>query len=377
MKTASQPDIQPDILPSLENADKIDTIVTDLDNNLWDWVVMHAKSMEAMAHKMSLDTGIDYDEIKNSMRRVYGAAGTLDFSGLVENMDIIHSYAREQAEKVIHSDSAIQERTRSVVQSGVLVQLLLRAFKAYERKYRETFKLYPGINDAVRLITENRKRIIVLTDAPYQKAINRLRRFKLDKYVSQLFGQEERPLDFDNQSVGTNDSALSLQLQAIKASVPYLTQFAAEIEAKDDPSKVEFPYTVIGGTERKPNVNLSQRLNMPPEDVLNRVVVWGDNPEKDGGLALGIDHKTRQKLPIPQSRGYLYSDYGQTNNPETAALLASFGSQNAVNKNLSAGDEVLADLSSLQESLAGRTRTDIIRITHPLQILDVLGIKRP
>ena len=373
---------EPDGLQPLEKVDKIKYLVTDADNNLWDWVSMHAQGMHAMAARLCTITGIAYEDLQESMKRVYMAAGTLDYSKLVESMDIIQAHAKGKAETVMFDDPKMTEMVRSIVQSFIVSDLLSASRKEYDAHKNETFRLYPNIEDVFKLVYKNRIQIIILTDAPHHKTITRLKKFGLDKYVTKMFGQVQKPLRFkEGVTYENGQEYLRSYFEAIKASVPHQTDYADRALVSSGGLRVPFEYVVMDEKERKPYINLARRLELTPEQVSEEVAVWGDNAEKDGGLAVGVDVKEEKKAHNCESGAYLYSGYGQIPDVKTAGLLKRFGSTQEVSRNLSAGDETLEKLRNLQESFIKqeiqKVRTEIVKVTHPLQVLDALGIRRP
>ncbi len=376
---------EPETLRPLKNADKIKYLVTDADNNLWDWVGMHAKCMHQMAARLCVITGLSYDDIAESMRRVYMAAKTLDYSNLVESMDVIQSYASSEAETIMSPDVNMTRRARAIMQSHIVANLAMAAKKEYDKFRAESFQLYPGIKEVFEQITKNRIRIVILTDAPHHKTIQRLKRFDLEQFVSKMFGQKQAPLRFggegDEVSFGPDLEYLKPYFEAIKLVMPHLTDYSDRALVTSGALRVPFEVVTLNESERKPNVDLARRLAISKEETSEEVAVWGDNPKSDGGVATGINVNTEQKAHTSEAAAYVYSEYGQTTDHTIADLLTRFGSTQEVNRNLSQGDAVLERLMGLQDRFVRekiqKTRTQIAKIGHPIQLCDLLGIPRP
>lgn len=383
----------PPKLNALENADQIQYLITDADNNLWDWVGMHAEGMDSMAVVLSTITGIAYVEIQESMKRVYMAAKTLDFSNLVESMDVIQAHAAAKAETIMFGDEQATQRARAVMHSSIIADLVIAAKKAYDRSRDETFRLYPGIMEAFKQIVDRRKdiKIIILTDAPHHKTIQRLKRFKLEDKVSKMFGQVQKKLRFDDKVEFTSKQKyLEPYFDAIRAAIPYQTSYSDQALISSGILRTPFQCVVMDAGERKPRINLARRLGLTEEQVHTQVAVWGDNALKDGGLACGIyipdetekegGEQTR-KVHNPEAAAYFYSEYGQTTDPYDALVLKEFGSAREVSRNLSMGEKALEELKQTQEKFIEKgiqtIRTQIKKVVHPIQILDLLGIERP
>ena len=316
-------------------------LVTDADNNLWDWVMMHVTGMHKMACALCTVTGISYEEIQASMRRVYQAARTLDFSNLVESMDIIQAHAANKAESIMLEDEEATQRARAVMQAKIVAELTVVAKKEYDKNREEFFALYPGVKEVFEALSEVRSdiQIIILTDAPHHKTRSRLKRFGLHKDVAKMFGQVQKPLRFDHE-VEFDDEHKYLEpyFEAIKTTILYQEDYSERAMVSSGDLRMPFQCVVLDESERKPDINLARRLGISSEEVSKQVVVWGDNAEKDGGLAVNNE-----------VAAYLYSDYGQTKDELTINRLRGFGSTQEVDRNLSGGNKALEDLKERQE----------------------------
>jgi FMN phosphatase YigB (HAD superfamily) len=373
------------ILEPIEGADKITTLVADADNTLWCWAEMHAQAMKVMAERLAFTTGIPYEKIQAAMKRVYKSAGTMDFSMLVQSMDIMQDYVTQHAEThLIPGDPDLTQRARNSHMMMEMSSLVETARKAYDTIKNKTFKLYPWIKEAMETVSKNRKRIIILTDAPSEKTIRRLKQFGLDGYIAQMFGQALPVPQFKEEpEYQEGEDRLRGIYDAIKIVVPRVDNHARRAMVSMGRYEVNFPVTILQTDERKPFINLSERLGMTPDEVSEQVAVLGDNPDKDIMLA------------IRNNCAGIYAGYGQIDEP-TSDLLREFGTPDVVSRNLSAGNprfhEIQQDpkaeitkLVSSKEISEGRmealkrliidSRLRLARVDHPLQILDRLGIK--
>lgn len=363
----------PEILPTLKNADRIKYLVTDADNNLWDWVKMHVSGMHKMACALSAVTGLPYVEIQASMKRVYKAAKTLDFSNLVESMDIIQAYAANKAESIMLPDMNDTLRARAAMQANIVAELTVVAKRAYDKNRSDNFALYPGIREVFEMLAKKRQdiKVIILTDAPHHKTIKRLKKFDLHPYVEKMFGQVQKPLRFDHEvEFDEEHKHLKPFFEAVRSIIPYQVNYSDRALVSSGDLTTPFQCVVLDETERKPDINLSRRLGLTPEEVREQVIVWGDNAEKDGGLAVNNG-----------AAAYFYSDYGQTKDVDTIDRLKEFGSTQEVERNLSDGNKALERLKDEQEedlkNQIQNSRTQIIELTHGIQVCDVLGAERP
>ncbi len=383
----------PTVLEPLENADKIKYLLVDADNNLWDWVAMHAEGMHRMACELCTVTGIAYEDIQASMKRVYKAAKTLDFSNLVESMDIIQAYASAKAETIMLEDVEATRKARAVMQSNIVAELVIVAKKAYDKNRKKNFDLYPGVLEVFQQIADHRKdiQIIILTDAPYHKTIQRILMFGLAPYVTKMFAQVQKKLRFeDDVEFEPGQEYLRPFFEAIKATIPHKANYSQQALVSSGALRTPFQVVVMDEGERKPGVKHHRRLGITEEEAHEQVMVWGDNALKDGGQACGIyipnasekkEGKQIEKTHNAEAKAYAYSEYGQSNAPRTVELLTGFGSTQEVSRNLSDGSVALEELKQTQEALIEQQiqkhRTEIKEIVHTVQFCDLLNIPRP
>lgn len=352
----------PRMLSELPNASDIKIIATDADNNLWDWVRPHALSKREMATKISFCTGIPYEEVVSSMKRVYTAADTLDYPKLVESMDVIQELIAKHAEKHLDADPKQTYRIRLAYATHEMVDLVDAARRASESIKEREFKLYPGIIEVFQSIVRNKIQIVILTNAPAERTIRRIKQFKLQDLIVQMFGLRQGQLQFDEKvTFEANEKGLKPYHDAIKEVIPYLGNNTHTTEISLGMYRPPYELIIMNDKEKKPDIDLARRFDMSEEEVKNQVAVWGDNPNSD------------MKLAVKNNCTGFYSDYGQTVDPEIRALLKEFASAKVVKRNLSPGEKAFKELREKHK----KCRSKLIKLFHPIQILDKLGIRRP
>jgi phosphoglycolate phosphatase-like HAD superfamily hydrolase len=394
----------PQTLKPLENAENITTLVIDADNTLWNWAEMHAYAIQEMAARLQFVTGIPLPQIQASIKRVYKAAGTMDFSMLVQCMDIMHDYAIQHAE-TFREDPALSEELQPTQEGDKpdsmkekriamhyamqMANLVETARKAYDAKKGQIFRTYELMGSVMEAIVRAKIQIVLLTDAPTEKTIRRLKHFGLDKYIEKLFGQKLPKLEFLENPTYTEGELRQDELrqiyEMIRMTAPNVDNTIQRAMVSMGRYAIKANVTTLQAHERKPFISLATRLKMSTDEVSKHVVVLGDNPDKDVMLAI------RNNCPG------IYAGYGQIDEP-TADILRQFGTPEVVSRNLSAGDarfqkvkknphrELVdwassqqieaAHITALQQLVIDR-RLRLARVAHPLQILDRLGIQRP
>ena len=211
----------------LENIKKI---VWDLDNTIWSWVKMHIAAHRAMLNTLVNGAKtLPEQSIIASMQEVYRRAGTLDHTTVVQEMECFQG--------------------RSDIDN--LSQL---AGKAYAEAARANFTLYEGAKEVLEKIKQAGIESYVLTDAPMMKAVVRLSQAGIGDLFTKVFAQKDPILN--------GDYGQSRIKKYYKGDFEFL-----EVD------------------HHKPNLNLSELLNISQEEVSESVMTIGDNPEKDMGLA--------------------------------------------------------------------------------------------
>jgi phosphoglycolate phosphatase-like HAD superfamily hydrolase len=268
---------------------RIDTVVWDADNTLWDWISMHLSGMRAMSREISSLTGILEDEVKESMKKVYGEAGTFDYKPLVQNMDAVVKWAE-----------GIEDRRELV---SKVIDLSYSTHSAYTYNRNGTFHLYEGVEDTLKGLQEAGVQNTIISDAPLSRIIRRLKHFDIEKYFSAIYGQAE-PVSPQERISG---ECLAHYEEIRRTSGFYETTIPAVLELDN---------------ERKPNISFAEKFGKSEDEIADTCAVVGDNFGKDIGLAnhnkcLGI-----------------YAGYGMPD-AESVAGLYEYGPPNVVTRNAS------------------------------------------
>lgn len=281
---------------------QIDTVVWDADNTMWDWITMHLAGMRAMANKISDVTGISEEEVRGSMGRVYGRAGTFDYKPLIQEMDVIEKWAK-----------GIQPEREKIAR---VIDLAMSTHTAYTQSRHETFRMYPDVPEVLSELETNEVRNVVLSDAPISKVIRRLKRFGIDRHFNLICGRPEPMVD---EQRGKGEEAL---------------KHYEDLRRQGDVYRVKGK-TEILVDQKKPDVKLAPLLGKKEEEVKESVVVVGDNFEKDPGTA----HKN-------ECYG-LYARFGAADIDSVSGLY-DFAPPTVVNRNAAGVDLSKQNLEMIQ-----------------------------
>ena len=350
----------PDYAEQTPNAEDIDVAYFDKDNCLYNFTKMRTVGVEAMANVVSNWASADIDLVRKDMGYVFNAYGTFDVPYLLENMPIVY-------ERLFNIMRGYEDPEMGLMHATIeFARLLDDTRDAYHNARAKEYKLYPGIKEVFEALS-TRMRIAILTDAPIEKTIKRLHDFGLEKYVSALYGQPQPRFQL------TEIPEFPPDLEKLRQKLLKLREVNKNLPPHGRPEKLgniinQVQYEVVKMFDRKkPNIDLSKLERLKPgRSVENNVMVVGDNPAKDMELAINNNCYglwARWGLPLWFEREIMYS-YGTDD--ET------------VDRNLPKESDIKRTEGQEQ---AGETikqiRTKIIELTHPIQILDVLGIERP
>jgi len=211
-----------------ESAKKI--IGFDLDNTTWDYVVPKNLEKEETIKFLIKNTNSSREKIEASMGKVYKKAGTPDFSGLVQNMDILNMCSLETKKYFIDE--------------------IVRICKEVRDKH---LTLYPGIRDVLETLHQQEDvAVFAMSDAPQYQAITRSTRLGIAKYFDAIYAQKNENTEYVKSIMGRARGA--------------------GIITRELPNE-------------KPNIDIAEQLSITKKKVEEDVSFVGNSLEKDLGLS--------------------------------------------------------------------------------------------
>jgi len=330
---------------------KIEDLFADADNNIWDWVGMHAPGAEAMADLLSRRLEVSVEEIRASMGRVYGMAGCMEFKELVQFMDVVLD--KVVAKSIEKSDNPLEGAIQGAVE---LLGLVQAAHKKYTAVREENFKLYPGIEELFKVLHANRVKIHIVTDAPIHKAISRIKQKGLEPYITTLFAQPRFKLQ---SHLHFNGNGLDEKYAHIhKALAKVVDNLSEHYEPElHNMGHYEVPFKVKElNDQRKPNIELADLIGSTREKIGRTAAVWGDSVNSDMALAANNDCAA------------FFSAYGKVR-PEHSKILDLYGNPKGPSRDIDSEDPKTA---AIREKLGER----LIRLDAPIEMLKHLGFYR-
>jgi FMN phosphatase YigB (HAD superfamily) len=150
---------------------RIELLVTDLDNTLYDWVGFFAKAFAAM-----VDVAVEILQV--------------DREQLLNDLQAVHQR---------HHDS---ERPWSLAETNIALarwpgrtlaerkQLLDQAFHVFNRVRKQHLKLYPGVADTLAIIREHGVPVVGHTEASAVNALHRIEHLNLASLLTRVYAKD-------------------------------------------------------------------------------------------------------------------------------------------------------------------------------------------
>ena len=144
---------------------EVGLLVVDLDNTLWDWMGVWAKSFRAMLDQLTAETHLDVVPLKQEIRQVHQKRGTAEYSFLLDELPPLQPFlkgttARKRFPEVLHA----QDSTRI-----------------------HNLQLYPKVLSTLMQIKQSGVTIVAYTESVAYWAEWRIRQTGLDGVIDYLY----------------------------------------------------------------------------------------------------------------------------------------------------------------------------------------------
>lgn len=155
---------------------RIKTVVTDLDNTLFDWVEMWGTSFTALLAVLLRSSGIPRDELLPEIRAVHQRHHTAEYAFLLQQLPSLKRLHPNEDVTVVYAD----------------------AIQAYKDARASSLRLYPGARETLDRLKAAGCRIIGYTESQSFYSSYRIRTLGLDGVLDALFSpaDHDRPDDF-------------------------------------------------------------------------------------------------------------------------------------------------------------------------------------
>jgi FMN phosphatase YigB (HAD superfamily) len=151
---------------------KIDTLILDLDNTIFDWFAMWHASFQPIYSEILASSGLAPDEVEADIRRVHQARRTSEYTFLIEELDVLEK---------IRGTEDVRTRFRD-------------ALEASRHGRDKSLKLYPTVFSSLWRIKNAGTKIIDYTESMRFYSAYRLKRFGLDGVIEILFSPKDHEM---------------------------------------------------------------------------------------------------------------------------------------------------------------------------------------
>jgi phosphoglycolate phosphatase len=218
---------------------RIDTIITDLDNTLYDWFEFWYASFQAMLDVLVMESGVPQEAVEPEIRMIHQKYGTSEYSALIQELPCL----------------------RKKFPAEDLPKRFCAAIDAYRKARKETLRLYPTVGETLKVLKQRGVRVVGYTESRAYHAAYRVRRLGLDGVMDILYSPTDHALPPD---ISPTDLR---------------TRPSADYEFK----VTKHHHTPEG--EVKPNPHLLKTIIADVGAVPERTAYVGDSPMKDVVMA--------------------------------------------------------------------------------------------
>ncbi len=172
---------------------RIELLVTDLDNTLYDWISYFAAAFSRMVGAASVMLEVPEERLLDELRAVHQQSGNTEQPFALAYTPT----ARERWPGV-----SLAERAKA----------LAPAFEEFNRSRRDCLVLYPGVRETLREVRRRGVPLVGLTDAMWPNALHRLRLLELEELFTYLYAPDPGNRDWSDpmRRGGYSDSPVQL-----------------------------------------------------------------------------------------------------------------------------------------------------------------------
>lgn len=145
------------------------TLITDLDNTLYDWVGIWHAAFSAMMQVVHQQSGVELDALLTDARRVHQHHGTTEYTLLLQEMEVLNKlHPNEDIAAVYHS-----------------------AIDAYAKAREARMQLYPTVRETLEAIRAEGCLVVGYTESMAFYSNYRVRRLGLDGLLDYLYSSPD------------------------------------------------------------------------------------------------------------------------------------------------------------------------------------------
>ena len=160
---------------------KVQLVITDLDNTLYDWFAMWYAAFRAMLDEIVRLSGIPEESLLPEIKKVHEKHGTAEYAFL---LDELPSLRRKHP-------------------NGDLTLLYRDAIEAYRQARRRTLVLYPGVKEALTAIASSGTMVVGYTESLWYYTRRRLKKLELDTLLEAIYSPPDHGLPRSREEIRT------------------------------------------------------------------------------------------------------------------------------------------------------------------------------
>jgi FMN phosphatase YigB (HAD superfamily) len=146
----------------------ISLVITDLDNTLYDWVSAFVPAFYEMVREAAALIGVGTEQLLDDLQVVHRRHG-----------DSEHPFALLETQ-------AVQKRFGDLTDKE-LAKVLDPAFHAFNRVRKSKLKLYEGVYETLRHLSQISVPVVAYTDARIVNSVFRLERLSIRQFIAHLY----------------------------------------------------------------------------------------------------------------------------------------------------------------------------------------------
>jgi FMN phosphatase YigB (HAD superfamily) len=148
---------------------RINLLVTDLDNTLWNWFDIWFKSFSAMLENLSDHSGIQMALLEAEIREIHQVRRTTEYTHLIQDIPSLNELYPDED----------------------LAQKFAESIHAYRSARKKAMSLYPQVRDSLTYLKNRGTKIVAYTESLAYSSIYRLRKFELDGVIDVLYSPRD------------------------------------------------------------------------------------------------------------------------------------------------------------------------------------------
>lgn len=157
----------------MDKKKKVNCVITDLDNTIWDWFSMWYNSFYPYINRISKEFNIPIDELKADFKKLHQTYGSSEASFLYEKLETLDDSQKKKIKESINDNKSI--------------------IHEYNSLKKHSLVLYKGVKDALKELKSKDVLIIGFTESNDFFTKYRLKQLGLDGLIDVIYA----PIAFD------------------------------------------------------------------------------------------------------------------------------------------------------------------------------------